>query len=57
MKQKKEEPAGEKSAADSAPDVLAIIATDEFAGMGGSYTVDPVSGKRAKVEHKPTEKE
>lgn len=43
--------------ADSKPDILAIITTDEHAGRGGSYVLDPTTGKREKVENKPEMKE
>ncbi|MFC7515095.1 hypothetical protein ACFQUU_08775 [Herbaspirillum sp. GCM10030257] len=40
--------------------VSEVIATDEFAGKGGSYILDPATGKRTPVpqpEETPTEKE
>lgn len=47
MAKKKAE--GADQGADSKPDILAIIATDEHAGVGGSYVLDPLTGKREKV--------
>lgn len=30
--------------------MMQVIATDEFAGHGGSYIYDPATGKRTRVE-------
>lgn len=35
---------------DHAARVTDIITTDEFAGLGGSFVLDPATGKRSKVE-------
>lgn len=32
--------------------MMQVIATDEFAGQGGSYIYDPATGKRTRVEEK-----
>ncbi|WP_194720821.1 hypothetical protein [Noviherbaspirillum malthae] len=42
------------------PDISEVIATDEFAGKGGSYIFDPATGTRSPApqpEETPTEKE
>lgn len=38
-------------------DLSEAMATDEYAGKGGSYTFDPATGKRTPSEPLPTEKE
>lgn len=39
-----------KNKADSAAATAAIITTDEHAGMGGSFVIDPTTGQRKRVE-------
>lgn len=38
-------------------EIIEIITKDEFAGQGGSYLLDPETGKRIKIEEKKAEAE
>jgi len=39
---------------DDKPDVLEAIVKDEYAGQGGSYLYDPVTGKRTPLSEEQT---